>query len=121
MNMVRPAAALLCALCLGPAPVLADEFQPIRNQSDFVEAVAGKHLTRVGIKLAVSPSGSIRGSAFGTPVTGAWDWNNGFFCRDLYFGTENLGANCQAVLISGTTMRFISDQGTGQWADLHLR
>jgi hypothetical protein len=62
-----------------------------------------------------------RGRAFGTPVTGAWDWNNGYFCRDLFFGEDDLGFNCQLVQVNGETLRFTSDQGQGIYADLTLR
>ncbi len=114
-------AFVLTALLFGALPAGAEDFTPVQSQSDFVQLVSGRQLTRAGIKLAVSASGQIAGSAFGTPVTGAWNWNGSFFCRDLFYGEENLGANCQAVLVSGDTLRFISDQGTGQWADLRLR
>ena len=119
--MYRKTASLLTLLLLACGPAMADEFLPISEQSDFVQLVSGKHLTRVGIKLAVSPSGDIRGSAFGVPVSGAWNWNGGYFCRDLFYGAESLGQNCQAVLVSGDTLRFISDQGNGDWADLRIR
>jgi hypothetical protein len=54
-------------------------------------------------------------------VRGAWRWNGDYFCRSLYWGEMDLGPNCQAVRLKGDTIRFISDEGTGQFADLYLR
>ena len=55
------------------------------------------------------------------PVSGAWRWQQGYFCRDLYFGSDDLGFNCQMVTVNGSTIRFIADQGQGEHADFRLR
>ncbi|MEX1235783.1 MAG: dihydrodipicolinate reductase [Roseovarius sp.] len=111
------------ALTLGifSAPVTAQAFEQITTRDDFVAATSGRDMTRLGISVAVSPSGEIKGRAFGYPVTGEWDWQGDYFCRDLYWGGDPLGPNCQAVRIQGDTIRFISDQGAGRSADLTLR
>lgn len=96
-------------------------FQPIRDRDQFVQIVSQGTLSRFGIKLTVEPDGRIDGRAFGAKVRGAWNWQDGFFCRDLYWGQRDLGANCQEVKVSGDTLRFTSDQGTGQYADLRLQ
>ncbi len=111
--------ALIAAVASGPA--IAEEFDQIDNKSEFLSVVADRNLTRLGINLTVTPSGQIEGKAFGRPVTGAWQWKSGYFCRDLYWGQRNLGPNCQAVKVQGSTVRFISDQGTGEYADLNLQ
>jgi hypothetical protein len=103
------------------APATAEQFQPLRDQAAFVATVTGRALTRFGIRLEVSPTGEIRGSAFGQPVTGAWRWSEGYFCRDLFWGGSDLGPNCQEVRVRGDTVRFISDRGAGIYADLQLR
>lgn len=103
------------------APVAAEDFEVVSSRDSFLSLITGRELTRVGIRLEVTPDGQIIGRAFGTPVTGAWNWNGGYFCRDLYFGDEDLGPNCQQVAIRGQTLRFTSDRGAGQFADLRLR
>lgn len=103
------------------APAAANEFRMITEQTEFVSQIASRDLRRFGIRLEVSPDGGISGSAFGRDVTGAWNWRGGYFCRDLYFGGEDLGPNCQAVLVSGDTVRFVADQGAGDFADFRLR
>ncbi len=113
-------AVLAGALAAVPALSSAQEFQPVRDQSAFVKVVTGRALTRFGIRLEVTPTGEIRGNAFGRPVTGAWRWSDGYFCRDLAWGERDLGPNCQEVRVDGETVRFISDRGTGIYADLRL-
>ncbi|MFN3207640.1 MAG: dihydrodipicolinate reductase [Roseovarius sp.] len=106
---------------LAGSPAAAQEFDQIDDRDEFLSVVASKNLTRLGITLTVTPSGQIEGKAFGKPVTGAWQWKSGYFCRDLYWGQRNLGPNCQAVRVRGSTVRFVSDQGTGEHADLRLQ
>lgn len=120
---MRPLTSTTLALtaALIAAPAAGQAFEKIETRDRFIEATSGRDMTRFGISVAVTPTGDIRGRAFGYPVTGAWQWQDGFFCRDLFWGQDNLGANCQAVRISGNTIRFISDQGTGRSADLTLR
>ncbi len=109
-------------ICLGLAiPAGAEGFDPVQERDTFVSLVEGRKLTRFGIKLTVTRDGEIRGRAFGRAVTGAWNWRGGYFCRDLYWGSRALAPNCQAVKRQGRTLRFISDRGTGRYADLTLR
>lgn len=117
---MRALYALVLTLALS-SPAFAEGFSQITERDRFVSLIEGRDLTRFGITLNVTPDGQIRGRAFGRPVTGAWRWNGDYFCRDLYWGTTDLGPNCQAVRVQGSTLRFISDQGAGQFADLHLR
>jgi hypothetical protein len=120
MTIKRVAVAAISAVLLS-GQVEADGFRTITDKDSFVSLVEGRQLTRLGIRLDVSPAGQITGKAFGRDVTGAWDWNGGFFCRDLYYGSQYLGPNCQLVQVNGSTMRFIADRGAGQSADLNLR
>ncbi|WP_238381032.1 dihydrodipicolinate reductase [Alkalilacustris brevis] len=103
-----------------PAPA-ASEFRQVSERETFLRLVEGRELRRFGIRLEVTPDGEIRGRAFGYTVTGAWDWEGGYFCRDMAYGRNPVGYNCQAVLLRGDTLRFISDQGQGEFADLRLR
>ncbi|SEL59860.1 hypothetical protein SAMN05443999_106186 [Roseovarius azorensis] len=117
---MRAILALVLSLALGN-PAFAEGFAQITERDRFVSLIEGRDLTRFGITLNVTPDGRIKGRAFGRDVTGAWRWNGGYFCRDLYWGQMDLGPNCQAVRVQGSTLRFISDQGQGQFADLQLR
>ena len=116
--MIRTLAAALSILAASPA--LADGFQGIGDRGAFIQLIQDRQLKRFGITLTVTPDGAIEGRAFGKPVTGAWRWNGQYFCRDLYFGAEDLGPNCQLVQLRGETLRFIADEGRGEYADLRL-
>lgn len=120
MKSLPPVLAVSVALFL-PQVGAAEQFQPVRDQDTFLEVVEGRDLTRFGITLEVTPAGEIRGRAFGTPVTGEWRWQDGYFCRDLFWGERDLGANCQEVRVNGDRVRFISDRGQGIYADLSVR
>jgi hypothetical protein len=118
--MLRHILAAVSLSLLAALPASASEFRPVESRSGFVDLVSGKSLTRFGVELAVTPGGDIRGRAFGRPVTGAWRWDGRYFCRDLYFGSQDLGPNCQVVQVSGDKLRFIADRGAGDHADLRL-
>ncbi len=117
---MRRFAALCLAATLIASPVLAD-FQPVREEANFRALVEGRELTRFGVRLQVLPQGEISGRGFGMRVGGEWEWRNGYFCRTLEFGQSGDPYNCQLVLRNGNTLRFISDQGQGDQADLRLR
>jgi hypothetical protein len=54
-------------------------------------------------------------------VRGDGTWCDGFSCRTLVWGEDDLGANCQVVEQRGERLRFIADEGAGDHADFRLR
>lgn len=110
---------LLIALALAQ-PVAADTFRQVTSRSSFVDLVNDRDLTRLGVRLNVTADGGIDGRAFGRDVDGRWVWRDGYFCREISAGSYKLPMNCQAVLLAGRTLRFVSDQGRGDSADLRL-
>lgn len=109
----------MASLIAGPAWA---DFQRVQHRESFVSLVDGRALTRFGIRLTVTNDGRIEGSAFGQDVAGDWRWSRGYFCRDLYLGGKLLdGDNCQTVEVSGRTVRFTSNRGMGDSANLRLR
>ncbi|MGV6848662.1 MAG: dihydrodipicolinate reductase [Marinibacterium sp.] len=115
--MLRPA-LLVAAFLSGPA---AAEFQKVSSVGEFQRLIDGKTLTRPMIRLSVSPQGAISGRGLTWDVRGRWVWKNGYFCRDLAWGGDDLGYNCQEVRVNGRKIRFTSDRGTGDFADFTLR
>lgn len=113
-------AGLGLGLIAGPRTAQAEEFRVVDSDTRFVALIEGRELRRLGIRLTVTPTGEIQGRAFGGPVTGQWRWENGYFCRDLFWNDTDLGYNCQLVQENGPTLRFTSDQGAGMFADLTL-
>ena len=125
--MRTAALALSLGVTLSEAgSVRAEQFTPIPDKNAFLSTVAGKDLRLKGygpivVRLTVQPDGEITGRGLGWDVTGAWRWQDGYFCRDLNWGGSDLGQNCQAVLVQGQTIRFVSDQGAGDHADFALQ
>ena len=113
-------AGLGLGMIVGPRTAQAEEFRVVDSDTRFVALVEGRELRRLGIRLTVTPTGEIQGRAFGGPVTGQWRWENGYFCRDLFWNDTDLGYNCQLVQENGQTLRLTSDQGAGMFADLTL-
>ncbi|GFE66308.1 dihydrodipicolinate reductase [Litoreibacter roseus] len=111
------------AICVSVivAPLGAYAFEKVESKSEFVDAVAGKDLTIFAINVSVMPDGQIKGRAYGRPVSGQWQWRDGYFCRSLYWGSRDLGPNCQEVKLRGNKVRFTSDRGNGRYADLTVR
>lgn len=108
------------AVCVAAAPAFA-EFTKVTNENEFVSIVSGKELERPFVKLEVSAQGEITGRGAAWPVEGSWTWRDGYFCRDLYWGGDPLGYNCQEVQAAGDRIRFTSDKGTGDSAEFRLR
>lgn len=97
------------------------EFAKIEDQNEFIAIVQGKELKRPFVKLEVTPDGEISGYGAAWPVSGKWTWDNGYFCRDLYWDGDPLGYNCQEVQAAGDRIRFTSDKGAGDSAEFSLR
>ncbi len=104
-----------------PSVTMAESFERIEGRDSFLSLVKDRALTRLGIRLQVTDDGQIKGRAFGQKVSGDWKWQSGYFCRDLYVGGDELGANCQMVQVNGNTIRFTSDRGQGIYADLRIK
>lgn len=121
--MNRLLAPALAVACLA-SPALGDGFVPIKERSDFLNLVNGKELRigLYGLSLNVTPDGRISGRAVGRAVTGNWQWDDGYFCRDMDWGDRDIGFNCQLVEADGSNrMRFTVDRGAGQSATFTLR
>ncbi|GGX41358.1 hypothetical protein GCM10007385_06120 [Tateyamaria omphalii] len=117
MRMMMLAAA--AALVSGPA--LADLVK-VDDQQKFVQLVNGKTLTRPFVKLNVKPDGKIEGRGARWDVEGTWSWKDGYFCRDLFWGGDALGYNCQEVRATDDgRIKFTSDRGAGDSAMFRLR
>lgn len=110
-------------LALAPIAAFA-EFAPLNDKAQFVSLVDGKTLSNrlFGISLSVLPNGTITGEAVGSPVTGTWSWQNGYFCREMDWDGYPIEYNCQLVELRGSDeLRFTVDQGAGRSASFKIR
>lgn len=106
---------------IATTPMMAHALTKVEDRSEFVSLVEGRTLARSLIQLNVLPNGQIEGRGAGRDVTGTWNWDGGYFCRDLFWGKRKLGYNCQEVSADGGTIRFQSDRGAGDIADFMLK
>ena len=114
-------AVLLSLLAL---PAGAETFARISDKSDFIETVSGKELRlgMFGIFLRVEEDGEIKGRALGWDVTGTWEWQDGYFCREMDWSGYPIPKNCQLVEArGGQEIRFTVDRGAGDSASFRLR
>jgi hypothetical protein len=117
--MRRYIALISAGIALAASPAVAD-LKKVDNQAEFVQLVAGKTLSRPLIKIEVGSNGQISGKGARWPVTGSWTWRDGYFCRDLFWGGDALGYNCQEVRVQKGRIRFTSDKGKGDSAEFRL-
>lgn len=118
MNVNLLAAVLAAIAFAGAAKA---EFAKVNDVHQFKSIITGKTLTRPLIRLEVTPAGAIHGTGVRWEVTGNWSWRDGYFCRDLFWGGDDLGYNCQEVAVKDGRIRFTSDRGRGQSAVFALR
>lgn len=112
---------LIAFLALLALPAAAQDLSRITDRPAFLDRVGGRDLSRLGITVQVRPDGRITGRAFGGRVTGSWEWRDGFFCREMSWGSSSWARDCQAVYMGGGTVRFVADRGRGDSADLSVR
>jgi hypothetical protein len=107
-----------------PVAATANDFEPIKDRNDFVSLVKDREL-RIGLynlSLNVLPDGKIKGRALGWDITGRWQWQDGYFCREMDWSGMPIEFNCQLVEANGDErMRFTVDKGTGDSATFRLR
>lgn len=101
----------------------AQAFERVSDLSTFNSLLAGKQLRLgiYGLTLNVTPNGQITGQAVGYGVTGSWDWQDGYFCRQMDWSGTEIPYNCQLVEVRGSQIRFITDRGAGDNAVFNLR
>lgn len=121
MGLGNVFATILIGACVVASAAQADGFAKIDNEERFRSVIQGKSLHYLGIKLRVEETGEIMGRAFGRAVTGDWAWQSGYFCRNLKWGSREIGYNCQEVRVNDNKLRFTSDRGAGRSAVLSLR
>lgn len=118
-----PISFTLAALFAMALEARAEGFVPVTDRDTFIELVSTRELRHpFGIRLIVSPDGHISGNAMGWPVSGTWNWTDGFFCREMEWSGTPIPFNCQLVEIeAGRKLRFTVDRGAGDSATFRLQ
>ena len=120
--MSRPFASLIVAVAVGSvATAVQADLAKVQDRTEFVDLVAGKTLTLPLVRLTVKPDGTISGKGARWDVSGNWTWQDGYFCREIFWGGDPLGYNCQEVRFEDGRMRFTSDRGAGASATFRVK
>lgn len=121
--MLRAVFACIFATLGAALPAAADGFEPVTDKARFLQLIEGRELRLglFGVGLRVLPDGRIEGSAMGWPITGSWEWREGYFCREMDWSGTAIAPNCQLVEARGNALRFTVDRGAGQSAEFALR
>ncbi|WP_147238795.1 hypothetical protein [Rhodosalinus halophilus] len=98
MLRTRVAAAVVAVTAAGPA---AAECKRITTESDVRQLVAGKALVGPTGWIRAGADGRMTGEFDGQRTRGAWDWQQGDFCRNVGIVQRELGTDCQGVEIDG--------------------
>ena len=112
---------IMAAVAIALSGAARADLVKVEDQQTFMTMVAGKTLTRALVKINLTPDGRIEGRGVRWDLEGTWSWKDGYFCRDLFWGGDPLGYNCQEVQVQGERIRFTSDRGAGDSADFKLR
>ncbi len=113
----------IASLLATSTAAFADGFAPVTQREIFVELVNARELRHpMGIRLVVTPDGQITGRAMGLPVTGRWEWQDGYFCREMEWSGTEIPFNCQLVEAKARErLRFTVDKGAGETATFRLQ
>ena len=112
----------MAAIAVTLAGAAKADLVKVEDQSQFVSMISGKTLTRPLVKINLMPDGRIEGRGVTWEVEGTWSWKDGYFCRDLFWGGDALGYNCQEVQATADgRIQFTSDRGAGDSAMFRLR
>lgn len=112
------ASLVACTTC-----AFAEGFVPVKDRDRFLDLIEARELRHpFGIRLVVTPDGQITGSALGWPVSGTWNWQDGYFCREMNWSGTPIPFNCQLVEANDRNrLRFTVDRGAGETATFRLQ
>lgn len=92
----------------------ADEKTRIETEQEFREIAVGKKLVyKIGEYVIAHDDGTMSGYFGGKPLSGNWNWEDGYYCRTGKLGGKSLGQDCQIVELSGNKLTFIRKKGKG--------
>jgi hypothetical protein len=116
MKLLISGIALLFVAALAiPSAVEAQNWQRITTAEQFQTNVVGREIvTTEGNRFTSHADGRVTGQWAGQPMVGAWQWHQGFWCRNVRVGNNpETGTDCQLIELSGNQIRSTREQGRG--------
>ncbi|MCC5988659.1 MAG: hypothetical protein JJT95_13330 [Pararhodobacter sp.] len=119
--MFRLVIATVGALAFGSTA--ADAWTRITTEDQYRAQVADREqVDNEGRgRVTFHSDGRVTGEWQGQPIRGAWQWHQGFLCRNLIIGSHETGTNCLLSEIRGDQVRGTQDQGRGNVTVTTLR
>lgn len=97
----------------------ADNLKRIKKEADFrAMAVDQKYMSDKGDWILAASDGTLTGSFGGKDLTGAWNWQGKYWCRNARVGGKEIGSDCQEMHLSATQLRTKRQKGKGDWASV---
>jgi len=124
MRLAISGIALLCAAAFAlPGAAEAQNWQRITSEQDFQNRIVGRQFMREdGSHFTYHRDGRLSGTWSGQPMAGAWQWHQGFLCRNVRVGTNpETGTDCQVWELGGNLLRVTREQGRGTSETFALR
>jgi hypothetical protein len=117
MKLTIVCTALVFAAGLGtPRTAEAQNWQRITTEDQYRASNVGREIvTPEGHRFSSHADGRVTGQWGGQPMVGAWQWHQGFWCRNVRVGNNpETGTDCQLVEMRGNDVRKTRDQGRGE-------
>lgn len=99
----------------------AGDFKRIKTEAEYREKIAGDKFVSGKDHVVIKENGKMSGKFGGKKLVGAWNWQQGYWCRTIRVGGKDLGSDCQVVMASDTQMYLIRKQGKGDKSQLFTR
>lgn len=99
----------------------ASDYKRISKKSEYLSIVADKKTFADWGWLIATSDGTLMGEINGEAAQGKWDWEGGFWCRTISFGSTTMSRNCQSIHVSGNKLVAIRDKGTGDQVHMTIK
>ena len=97
------------------------EFKRLKTKSEYLTTVADRKLVAEWGWVIAASDGTMMGQINGQPAQGKWNWQGGYWCRTISYGSNDLPRNCQTVHVSGDTVVSIRDKGKGKQTAMKIK
>lgn len=88
--------------------------EDIESKTKFLEMVVGKKLVQDTTWVRILKDGMVEGKGpEAGDISGSWEWDGKYYCRDIVIDDVPLPRDCQAVSIIGDTVTFTHKDGSG--------
>lgn len=94
-------------------PVAVAAVAPITTETEFRQALVGRTIGFEGSTFVINANGTVSGPWDGSGITGTWNWDGSFWCRDIAIGGVSRAPDCQLWTVSGNSATVVRDRGTG--------